>query len=191
MPPQSLQGRGARLDGARPMAQIQTLTENQEPRVSFHPHLQNSAKEISSQWLKKLVMSRAADTLSHCSLDEGLASPHLWGHRPRQAVRQAGTSPSPRAAATFPASLAGGPASTQTPPLNKLVHTKVRVTDSSCCPLESAGILRQRWANQSRLRLSPKRKSGWRLGWGLEGPPCLGGLGPQTCSSDVLCGLWA
>ena len=86
-------------------------------------------------------MSRAADTLSHRSLDEGLASPRPWGCRPRQAVGEAGASPSPLAAATFPASLAGGAPhsfggqlSRKSPPLNELVHAKVRVTDSSFSP---------------------------------------------------------
>lgn len=126
---------------------------NQEPHVSFHPRLQNSAQETVSQWLERnWVRSKAADSLfsaprtgGRISLPRGLLS--------RQAVlagavggglgRRAPTLSScdlpslPGRGATY--SVVGRPLH-RSPLLTKLIHTKVRVTDSSLSCMERTGI---------------------------------------------------
>lgn len=141
----------ARLDSANGIAPDED--RNQEPHVSFLPRLQNSAKETVSQWLKgNWVRSRAADSLFSAPRTGGrvlsasrsvVPAGSAGGGSGEGLGRRAPTLSScnlpslPGRGATY--SIVGQPLH-KSPLLTKLIHTKVRVTDSSLSCVERTGI---------------------------------------------------
>lgn len=127
---------------------------NQEPHISFHPRLQNSAKETVSQWLEgnwvrsrelQIRCSRLLRQTAGISLPRSLlprqavlvgAVGRGWAGEPRP-LSSCNLRSLPGRGATY--SLVGRPLH-KSPLLTKLIHTTVRVTDSSLSWVERTGI---------------------------------------------------